>query len=471
MTVTTNTTSDSLKIPHLKSITGEVRLPGSKSIANRALLLAALADGQTRISNLPIADDVQILIQTLPALGVPIRALAGPGLSASEANAAAAAQDAPSQQSDGAITELEVTGAGGPFRISRGEINVENAGTAFRPLTAVLAAGTGEFVIDGNAQMRERPIRDLVDGLRELGIDIECEPNGCPPVRLRARGIAGGTVRMSGTVSSQYISAVLMASPFARDRDLAIELPAEPVSKPYIDLTIDMMADFGVIVGRDGYRLFRTAAGQNYRTPGVYPIEGDASAATYFLGAGALPGCGPVRVHGLSRNSRQGDVGFAELLREMGADISYGDDWIEVRGAAGRPGGRLKALDRDMNDMPDAAMTVAVLALFADGESHIRNIANLRVKESERIRGLRTELEKLGAVVREEHDALHITPPDAGLRSARIETYKDHRMAMAFSLAAFGAPLEILDPGCVAKTYTRYFEDFLPLTTAYAIAR
>ncbi|MEQ9366574.1 MAG: 3-phosphoshikimate 1-carboxyvinyltransferase [Leptospirales bacterium] len=449
MPASSEPTSDILKIPRLGSIAGEVRLPGSKSIANRALLLAALAEGRTRITNLPVADDVQILVRTLPRLGVEVNALAGAA-------------------SEGTVTALEITGAAGPFSIGGAEINVDNAGTAFRPLTALLAAGAGDFVIDGNAQMRERPIRDLVDGLRELGVDVECEANGCPPVRLRAKGIAGGTVRMSGTVSSQYISAVLMASPFARNSDLVIELPAEPVSKPYIDLTIDMMADFGVMVGREGYRHFRTAAGQNYRSPGSYAIEGDASAATYFLGAAALPGCGPVRVLGLGRASRQGDVAFAALLREMGATVTYGDDWIEARGTAAP---RLRAIDRDMNDMPDAAMTAAVLALFADGESHIRNIANLRVKESERIRGLRTELEKLGASVREETDALHIRPPAQGLRPARIETYKDHRMAMAFALAAFGTDLEIVDPACVGKTYTRYFEDFLPLTGAHAISR
>ncbi len=441
MTANQNSPSDPLKIPRLRSIAGSVRLPGSKSIANRALLLAALAEGKTRVTNLPIADDVQILIRTLPELGIKTQSAEPAGL----------------------VTDLEIEGAGGPFTVSQASINVENAGTAFRPLTALLAAGEGEFVLDGNAQMRERPIRDLVDGLKMLGVDVACEANGCPPVRLRAAGIAGGIVKMSGTVSSQYISAVLMASPFARERDLEIELPEEPVSKPYIDLTIDMMADFGVLVGREGYRHFRTAAGQSYHSPGKYAIEGDASAATYFLGAGALPGCGPVRVQGLGRDSRQGDVAFAELLREMGASVEYGDGWIETRGAA-TPGARLRAIDRDMNDMPDAAMTAAVLALFADGESHIRNIANLRVKESERIRGLRTELEKLGAIVREEHDALHITPPSGGLRPARIETYKDHRMAMAFALAAFGTELEILDPACVGKTYTRFFDDFLPLT-------
>ena len=325
--------TDVKKIPHLKSISGEVRLPGSKSIANRALLLAALAEGTTRISNLPIADDVQVLMRTLPSLGVAVR-----------------------DQSDG-VARFEVAGAAGPLPIRAGTINVENAGTAFRPLVAILAAGEGEFVVDGNAQMRARPIRDLVDGLRELGVDVACEANGCPPVRLKARGLPGGKVHMSGRVSSQYISAVLMASPFARDADLEIELPEDPVSKPYIDLTIDMMADFGVLVGREGYRRFRTAAGQRYHSPGTYAVEGDASAATYFLGAGAISGQGPVRVLGLNRHSRQGDVGFAELVRDMGAAVTYGDDWIEVRGAAGK----LRAIDRDMNDMPDAAMTVAVL--------------------------------------------------------------------------------------------------------------
>lgn len=444
-------TAPKLALPRITRIAGQVALPGSKSIANRALLLAALAEGTTRVSNLPLADDVQILIATLPQLGVRTRVLESVG------SGGLASGNSP------AVTALEVQGVGGPFPISSGTLNLENAGTAFRPLTALLAAGQGEFVIDGNAQMRERPIRDLVAGLSQLGVEIACEDSGCPPVRLQARGLVGGAVDMSGRVSSQYISAVLMAAPFATTEDLAIVLPTEPVSKPYIDLTIAMMADFGVIVGREGYRQFRTARGQRYRSPGEYRIEGDASAATYFLGAGALPGQGPVRVTGLSRESRQGDVRFAGLLRDMGAQISYGPDYIE---ASGPPAGeQLRAIDRDMNDMPDAAMTAAVLALFADGESHIRNIANLRVKESERIRGLRAELEKLGASIIEEADALHITPPARGLREASIATYQDHRMAMAFALAAFGTPLTIHDPACVSKTYTRFFDDFLPLTS------
>lgn len=312
--------------------------------------------------------------------------------------------------------------------------------------------------------MRRRPIRDLTEGLAKLGVDIDCAPNGGPPVHIKARGLHGGRVELSGRVSSQYISAILMAAPLAAHEDIVLELPEEPVSKPYIDLTIDMMQEFGITVERDGYVRYRVPRGvyrlREAAEAQLYAVEGDASAATYFLAAGALPGCGPVVVRGVDRRSRQGDVAFADLLKDMGADIRYGEGWIEARGPAA--GTKLTAIDRDMNDMPDAAMTLAVLAMFADGESHIRNIANLRVKESERIRGLRLELEKLGASVLEEEDALHVTPPTQ-FRPARIETYHDHRMAMAFAVAAFGTELQIVNPGCVSKTYARFFDDFVPL--------
>lgn len=428
---------EELKLSRFSSVRGAVRLPGSKSIANRALLLSALARGSTRISNLPEAEDIAALRAALPQLGVALE----------------------SREVQGREV-LTVHGCGGPFPVQAAQLNLENAGTALRPLVAALAASEGDYVIDGNEQMRRRPIRDLTDGLRRLGVDVAPAENGCPPVRLHARGLAGGETELSGKVSSQFISALLLAAPLAR-APIRLRLPEEPVSKPYIDLTIAMMAEFGVSVQMDGYRSYYVAAPQAYVSPGEYAVEGDATAATYFLGAGALPGSGPVRVLGLGAASRQGDLGFVEILRRLGASVAVGDDWIEARGPAA--GTRLKAIDVDMNDMPDAAMTLAVLALFAQGATRIRNIANLRVKESERIRGLRLELEKLGAHVEEGADYLSITAPES-LRPAAIETYRDHRMAMAFALAAYGVDLTILDPACVGKTYVRFFDDFLPLT-------
>ncbi|MCB1317695.1 MAG: 3-phosphoshikimate 1-carboxyvinyltransferase, partial [Leptospiraceae bacterium] len=329
-----------------------------------------------------------------------------------------------------------------------------------RPLCAVLAAGHGTYTIDGNEQMRKRPIGDLVRALRQLGVQIECRNSNYPPVTIHADGVAGGNATISGSVSSQFVSALLMMAPLIEPGNrLTIELKNDPVSKPYIDLTLFLMKDFGVDVERDGFIRFIIDSGQ-YDNPGSYYIEGDATAATYFLAAGALPGCGPVRVEGLGADSIQGDVEFTELLMDMGAVITLGPDWIESRGPAA--GEKLKALNVDMNAMPDAAMTLAVMALFCDGKTSIRNIANLRVKESERIRGLKTELEKFGARVKEEKDALHITPP-AKLKSAAVDTYQDHRMAMAFALAAYGADIQIKNPSCISKTYPQFFRDFLPL--------
>ena len=418
---------------------GEIRPPGSKSIANRALLLAALARGQTAIHHLPPADDVEILVENLPHLGIEVRG------------------DIPGEHNG----VVYVKGAGGPFPVDRADLDLGNAGTALRPLTALLAAGEGHYRIDGNAQMRRRPIGDLVQALQSLGVHLSCAEGSYPPIELDARGLPGGETLVSGKISSQFVSALLLAAPLARG-PIHIRLDEEPVSKPYIDLTLAMMAEFGVSCRREGYRFFDPARGP-YVSPGRYEIEPDATAATYFLGAGALPGCGPVRVNGLGSLSKQGDVAFVDVLRRMGASVAVDDGAIEVSGPP--RGTALKALDIDMNAMPDAAMTLAVLALFCDGETHIRNIANLRVKESERVRGLRNELEKLGAVVREESDALHIRPP-AQLRPARIETYDDHRMAMAFALAAFETDVMILDPCEVSKTYRGFFDDFLPLCRA-----
>lgn len=418
-----------ITLPRCRSFQGTVQLPGSKSLANRLLLLSALAKGRTVLHSLPDAEDVQVLLHLLPSLGIRCE-ISG----------------------DSAAIE----GAGGPLPVSDAVLQVENAGTAMRPLVAVLCAGKGRFVVDGNEQMRRRPIGDLIRGLADLGLNVSGTENRtgsgvdlCPPVTIVASGIPGGTARLSGNVSSQFISALLLAAPLASS-SVTIEVEGNPVSKPYIDMTLQVMKQFGVQVDRRAYSSFFVPAAA-YQSPGEITVEGDATAATYFLSLGALSG--PVTVRSLYPDSLQGDVRYAAILEKMGASVERTDDSITVSR------GELHGIDIDMNDMPDAAMTLAVLALFAKGPTHIRNIANLRVKESERIRGLARELQKLGAEVQESQDSLAVTPPSL-LRPAVIETYRDHRMAMAFSLASFGTEVTILDPACVNKTYPGYFRDF-----------
>ena len=433
--------SPDLLIRRATGADGSVFPPGSKSISNRALLLAALAEGTTSLYNLPSSDDVQVMLKNLPLLGV-----------RTEGDVSSLTPEESSR------TPVRIVGAGGVFPVDGASLNLDNAGTAVRPMTAVLAACHGHFVVDGNDQMRRRPIGDLVDALVRLGVEATC-PTGCPPVTLQSKGLHGGKTTVGGGVSSQYLTGLLMAAPLARE-GMEIHMEGDLVSKPYVDITIRMMKDFGVIVENQDYRVFRVKAGQKYISPGDYFIESDASSATYFLGAGALPGSGPVTVHGLPQNSIQGDANFAGVIEALGGTIQYGENSITATGPAA--GTRLKALDIDMNAMPDAAMTLAVLALFCDGQTRIRNIENLRVKESERIQGLHSELVKLGASVEEYPDALFISPPEKA-RIASIETFHDHRMAMAFSLASFLTDLTIQDPDCVRKTFPGYFEAFLPI--------
>lgn len=413
-----------LLIPQMASFSGEVRLPGSKSIGNRSLLLASLARGQTILENLPNSDDVQVLRRQLPALGVTAEAL-----------------------DDG----VHVTGSGGPFTIQAGRFEVDNAGTALRPLVAVLSAGQGDFIIDGNEQMRRRPVGDLVQAVAGAGVDIHCSDTGTPPVTIRTSGWKNTEFRVSGKTSSQFVSALLLAAPLS-GRRVVLRLPEEPVSRPYIDLTIRMMEQFGVRVEREDYLSFVVPEGQCYQSPGRYTVEGDATAATYFLTAGMLSG--PVRVYGLDESSIQGDIRYLAILRALGGRVKVGRGWIEAEHQ-----GPVHGISVDMNDMPDAAMTLAVTGLFGDGPMDIRNVENLRVKESERIKGLKTELERLGAIVEERRDGLTVHPPEA-MHPAEIQTYKDHRMAMAFSLACIRTRLTILDPRCVNKTYPSYFADF-----------
>ncbi|WP_432695854.1 3-phosphoshikimate 1-carboxyvinyltransferase [Marinobacterium sp. YM272] len=423
---------DSLTLSPLNHASGEVQLPGSKSLSNRILLLAALAEGETKVTNLLDSDDVRHMLNALTKLGVSYEL----------------AEDRRS---------CTVQGVGGPFKASSAELFLGNAGTAMRPLTAALCLGEGEFELTGEPRMYERPIRDLVDALRPLGADVEyLGDEGYPPMKIKATGLNGGEVSIKGNISSQFLTALLMAAPLAKD-DLCIVVDGELVSKPYIDITLHSMKLFGVEVINDNYQRFVVKAGQSYRSPGEVMVEGDASSASYFLAAAAIAG-GTIRVYGVGSDSVQGDKAFAEVLGKMGAQVSYGPTWVEVTK------GELNGVDLDLNAIPDAAMTIATTALFAKGPTAIRNVYNWRVKETDRLAAMATELRKVGAEVVEGEDFIEITPP-AEISSAAIDTYDDHRMAMCFSLAAFGnAPITINDPGCTRKTFPEYFDLFKQVT-------
>ena len=427
-----------LDLPPVTRASGTIKLPGSKSISNRTLLLAALSAGKTRITDLLDSDDTRVMLAALKALGI--------GLV---------------QDGDGWL----VTGAGGVFLVKQADLFLGNAGTAVRPLTAALALSGGHYKLSGVPRMHERPIGDLVDGLHAIGADVRYAGNeGYPPLDIHPAQITlAGPVPVKGNVSSQFLTALLMALPLT-GRAATIEVVGELISKPYIEITLNLMKRFGIEVVRDGWRAFHIPAAR-YTSPGVIAVEGDASSASYFLAAGALGG-GPLRVEGVGRASIQGDVKFIEALARMGANISAGDNWIEVRGTDDNPqGAKLHAIDADFNHIPDAAMTIAVLALFADGPSTLRNIASWRVKETDRIAAMATELRKLGALVEEGADLLRITPPVSFTPNAVIDTYDDHRMAMCFSLASFGGvPVRINDPACVNKTFPGYFDEFARLT-------
>ena len=359
-----------------------------------------------------------------------------------------------------------VKGLGGAFPVKSAELFLGNAGTAVRPLTAALALSGGEYRVHGVPRMHERPIGDLVDDLRQIGAQIDYEANaGFPPLRIHPSTIAvDRPIRVRGDVSSQFLTALLMSLPLAGKTGdaIVIEVDGELISKPYIEITIRLMERFGIVVERDGWSRFTIPAGARYVSPGAIAVEGDASSASYFLAAGALGG-GPLRVEGVGRASIQGDVNFADALIRMGANVMLGDDWIEVRGVESDDG-RLAAVDMDCNLIPDAAMTIAVAALFAKGTTTLRNIASWRVKETDRIAAMATELRKVGATVEEGADYLVVTPPDALTPNAAIDTYDDHRMAMCFSLVSLGGvPVRINDPKCVAKTFPDYFERFATL--------
>ncbi|OCG53704.1 3-phosphoshikimate 1-carboxyvinyltransferase [Gilliamella sp. Choc6-1] len=422
----------SLTLQPIKRFNGTINLPGSKSISNRVLLLSALSKGNTRLTNLLDSDDVRYMLDALATLGV-------------------------KYQLSHDRTICDVQGVGGILQSDHAlELFLGNAGTAMRPLTATLCLGNNNIVLTGEPRMKERPIGHLVDALRQGGAKIDyLENEGYPPLHIQG-GFTGGDIKVDGSVSSQFLTALLMASPLAK-QDTEITIIGDLVSKPYIDITVKMMAMFGVTVVNNNYQSFVIKANQDYQSPGDYLVEGDASSASYFLAAAAIKG-GTVRVTGIGKKSLQGDTQFAHVLEKMGAKITWADDYIECSH------GELNGIDMDMNHIPDAAMTIATTALFAKGPTTIRNIYNWRVKETDRLYAMATELRKVGATVDEGHDYITIIPP-VKLNHAKIETYNDHRIAMCFSLVALSdTPVTILDPKCTMKTFPDYFEQFKRLS-------
>ena len=416
---------------------GIVALPGSKSISNRVLLLSALASGTTRLKGLLDADDTRVMRAALKTLGVAI------------------------DETDG---DCLVHGCSGKLPKDQADLFMGNAGTAIRPLTAALAILGGDYRLHGVPRMHERPIGDLVDGLRMVGAQVAYEQNeGYPPLKLSKGQIrTNEVIKVRGDVSSQFLTALLMSLPLVASNEICIEVVGELISKPYIDITLKLMSRFGVDVRNENWQRFYIPAnpGKPYTSPGTLYVEGDASSASYFLAAGAIAG-GPVRVTGVGKNSIQGDVAFAQALAEMGAKVTSGDDWIEVHGV-NTPNGKLKGIELNCLAIPDAAMTLAVAALFAEGSTKLTGIASWKVKETDRIAAMAKELQKMGATVDAGDDYIQVTPPQEWATPATgIDTYDDHRMAMCFSLAAFG-PLKVRinDPACVGKTFPEYFQEF-----------
>jgi 3-phosphoshikimate 1-carboxyvinyltransferase len=457
-----------LDLPPLAGAQGRVVLPGSKSISNRVLLLAALCRGRTTLHDLLDSDDTRVMLAALRQLGCGVQ------------------QDGTTVTIDGLDAKLPATAL---------KFFMGNAGTAMRPLTAALAVLGGDFELSGIPRMHERPIGDLIDALRQLGCQIDYLGNdGYPPLRIGRPALKlDAPIRVRGDVSSQFLTALLMALPLVATKEIHIEVVGELISKPYIEITLNLLARFGITVQREGWQRFIIPAGARYQTPGVLHVEADASSASYFIALGAIAAnqAAPVRIEGVGESSIQGDIKFVDAARLMGAHITSGPNWLEIS----KGSWPLKAIDLDCNHIPDAAMTLAVMALYADGPTTLRNIASWRVKETDRIAAMATELRKLGAAVEEGADFIRITPPAApsaagpsqGARApsggsedtsvpsvgatwkaASIHTYDDHRVAMCFSLAAFNParlPVRILDPKCVAKTFPDYFEALLSVTT------
>ena len=424
---------ETITLQPAKQVGGTIKLPGSKSISNRTLLLAALAEGTTDIRDLLASDDTARMLEALEALGVKLENIGE--------------------------NAVRVTGNGGHLAVKKADLFLGNAGTAFRPLTAALALLEGEFKLSGIPRMHERPIGDLVDALRQAGANIEYLGNeGYPPLKISPADIQSSqAIKIRGDVSSQFLTALLMALPLS-GKAFTIEVVGELISKPYIEITLNLMARFGVKVQRDGWERFHIPANTSYKSPQEIYVEGDASSASYFLAAGTVAADDQgLTIEGVSSNSIQGDIKFADEIVKMGANIEYGANHVLVK----RAKGKLKAIDLDCNHIPDAAMTLAILALFADGTTTLRNIASWRVKETDRISAMATELRKVGASVEEGSDYIKITPPQVLTPNAVIDTYDDHRMAMCFSLVSLaGVPIIINDPKCVGKTFPDYFERF-----------
>ena len=439
-----------LDLPPLVGAAGTVRLPGSKSISNRVLLLAALASGTTTIHDLLDSDDTRVMLDALRALGCGVQP---------------------------AGSTLQITGLGGQLKSGGAllPLFLGNAGTAMRPLTAALSLLGGDFELSGVPRMHERPIGDLVDALTQLGCNIDYLGNpGYPPLRIHPVDhddlVLDAPIRVRGDVSSQFLTALLLALPLAAQDDIVIEVVGELISKPYIEITLNLLARFGITVRRDGWERFTIPAGSSYSSPGDIHVEADASSASYFIALGAIAtgvsGKNGIRIEGVGADSIQGDIRFIDAARQMGAEVDSGPNWLEVR----RGAWPLKAIDLDANHIPDAAMTLAVMALYADGPSTLRNIASWRVKETDRIDAMANELQKLGATVEAGPDFIRVHPlAPAGWQAASIRTYDDHRVAMCFSLAAFnpaGVPVRILEPHCVAKTFPDYFETLFSVAEA-----
>jgi 3-phosphoshikimate 1-carboxyvinyltransferase len=414
---------DSLEIePVTRPLTGRIRPPGSKSLTNRALLIAALAEGESQLNGVLESVDTGVMIESLGRLGISVR-------------------------SRTAEKVFDVTGTAGRVPVSSADLWCENSGTSIRFLTALCAAGAGTFRLDGNSRMRERPIAPLIEALRSAGVDAECElGNDAPPVSLRTSGLPGGTIRIDGSLSSQYVSGLLMVAPAAR-APLTIQVIGELVSRPYVDMTLALMRAFGAQIGESSPNCFQVQA-RTYRACS-YEIEPDASAASYFFAAAAVTG-GRITVEGLHRHALQGDVRFVDALVRMGCEAQWNDCSVTVQG------GHLRGIDIDMNEISDTAQTLACVAPFAQGPTRIRNVGHMRLKETDRVRAVVNELRRAGLNVEEHADGMTIHP--GPIQPAEIQTYDDHRMAMSFSLLGLRAQgIRILDPGCTSKTYPEYF--------------
>lgn len=416
--------TDSIEIKTLAKASGTVSAPPSKSYSNRAYVIAALASGTTRLVRPLFSDDTRYMKQALAAFGVTVEE--GP-------------------------ESATVHGCDGDLAIPGEELFVGNAGTTMRFLTTLGALAPGEVRITGSERMQERPIRDLLDALNEMGVDAQSvKNNDCPPVILKGGGVPGGTVHLAGNKSSQYLTSLMLSAPYFKN-DTLIKIQGELTSKPYVDLTLDIMKTFGVTVENESYKEFRITSGDRY-TGRTYEVEGDASSASYFFAAAAVTG-GEVTVDHLNPASAQGDIGFPAVLEQMGCSVKKGDGKITLTG------NRLRGVNVSMNNMPDVAQTLAVVALFAEGPTTMTGIANLRIKETDRIGALASELTKLGATVITGEDRMTIHPGPVATSGAEIETFDDHRMAMSFAIAGLIIPgVKILEPGCVNKSFPEFFQ-------------